>query len=100
MTAAVKTVIRREHAPAHGGNAENAEEIAESQGSRKSPLVIAHLLPERVGEIVAGFRTVGRERSIMAFRILKMAVLAPMPSASERAAVAAKPGFARSVRRA
>src|SRR5262245_62214725 len=37
---------------------------------------------------------------ITAFTTLKMAVLAPMPSASERIAVALKPGFIRIIRNA
>ena len=42
----------------------------------------------------------GRARSITALIRLKMAALAPMPSASESTATAANPGFRRSVRTA
>jgi hypothetical protein len=137
VPAAVEIVIRREDAAAHGGHAEDAEEIAadpqafremalaargqieavraEGQGSGEGLLVIAHLLPDRVGEIGVYGRagsggepsctsrcgsSTGSERSITALRMLKMAVLAPMPSARDSTAVAAKPGLARRVRRA
>ncbi len=42
----------------------------------------------------------GSGRKITAFTILKMAVFAPMPSASVSAATAVKPGFFRSIREA
>ena len=83
---------------------------AEGEEAGENILAVAHLLPNGIAPIVAlrhritwsncsGWET-GRVLSITESIRLKMAVLAPMPRASDRIATAAKPGLERRARRA
>ena len=94
---------------AAGGQVEAASSIGEDAG--KDVLAVAHLLPDRIGELpppllpmeiwtnCSGWLT-GRVFRITESIRLKIAVLAPMPSASERIATAANPGLERRARSA
>src|SRR6266404_3374998 len=86
--AAVLVVFWGEHSSQNGGHSEHAEEIA------ADPYTLGKVALASVGQVEA----LGRISEDSGERLLAIAVLAPMPSASERTAAAVNPRWLARVR--